>query len=99
MSEQNQRNNWPQTISSEVPGKMLRVPIPVIAPALAWTRVWGSARVQIVSGTQRTPSVSETNRNDGRDTPARRTRSDNPEVHPGPGSKDFPEPRSADDSE
>jgi len=50
----------------------------------------GSARVQICSGTQRTPSVSETNRNDGRDTPAKRTRSGNLKVNPDPGNKDFP---------
>jgi hypothetical protein len=29
MSEQNQRNNWPQKISPEVPEEILRVPIPV----------------------------------------------------------------------
>jgi hypothetical protein len=61
MSDQHQRNNWPKTISPEVPEEMLRVPIPVIAPALVWIRVWGSARVQIVSRTQRRPWVPETN--------------------------------------
>jgi hypothetical protein len=39
MSEQHQRNNSPQQISPEVPEEMLRVPIPVIAPALVWIRV------------------------------------------------------------
>lgn len=94
MSEQNRRNNLPQKISPEVPEKMLRVPISIIAPTLVWIGVWGSARVQIFSGTQRTPSVSEINRNNGRDIPAKCVRSGNPEVNPDPGSKDFPEPRS-----
>jgi hypothetical protein len=99
MSEQNQRNNRPHKISAKVLEEMLRVPISIIAPALVWIRVWRSARVQIFSGTQRTPSVSKINRNNGRDTPARQVGSGNPQVNPDPGSKDFTEPRSADDSE
>jgi hypothetical protein len=66
MSERNRRNNSPHEIPQEVPEEMLRMPIPVIAPAPVWIAqhrrlFMGSARVQIFSGTQRTPSVSVTN--------------------------------------
>jgi hypothetical protein len=50
MSEQNRRNNWPQTISPEVPEEMLRVPISVIAPALVWIRVWGAREYRLFQG-------------------------------------------------
>jgi hypothetical protein len=38
MSEQNRCNNWTHKISPEVPEEMLRMSIPVIAPALVWIR-------------------------------------------------------------
>lgn len=41
MSEHNRCNNSPQTISPEASEEMLRVPIPVIAPALVWIRILG----------------------------------------------------------
>ena len=47
MSEQNQRNNWPHKLSPEVPGTMLRVPIPVIAPSLVWIGVIGNLQVAL----------------------------------------------------
>lgn len=34
MSEQNRRNNWPHTISPQVPEEVLRTSISVIAPAM-----------------------------------------------------------------
>ena len=47
MSEQNQCNNWPQKLSPEVPEEMLRMSIPVIAPALVWIGVIGNLQVAL----------------------------------------------------
>jgi hypothetical protein len=47
MSERHRHINWPHKISPEEPGKMLRVPIPVIAPALIKIGVIGNLQVAL----------------------------------------------------